>query len=190
MREAIEKSPTPDRLKALWARNAPTITHLLKGWPDLRTVNGTHYTEVLERLYREQTERLVDAVQQTADHALGVDKSDLTLGAPKRLRDSAHLQFVGSLPCLVCGRAPSQAHHLRFAQPRALGSKVSDEWTVPLCILHHRALHDFGAEEKWWEQMGINALAEAEKLWAQSHGRPQDVATAEPSAQAPAGNAA
>jgi DNA recombination protein Rad52 len=192
MREAIEKTPTPDRLKALWARNAPTITHLLKGWPDLRTVNGTHYTEVLERLYRDQAERLVDGGQENTGHgsAGAVDKSDLSLGAPKRLRDPEHLQFVGSLPCLVCARTPSQAHHLRFAQPRALGSKVSDEWTVPLCILHHRALHDFGAEEKWWEQMGINALAEAEKLWAQSHGRPQDVATAGPSAEAPAGNAA
>jgi DNA recombination protein Rad52 len=191
MREALEKSPTLDRLKALWARNAYTIAHLLKGWPELKTVNGTHYVEVLDRLYREHAERLGDARQEKAEPALpgAIDKSDLTLAAPKRLRDPAHLKFVGSLPCLVCGRSPSQAHHLRFAQPRALGSKVSDEWTVPLCLLHHRALHDFGAEEKWWEQMAINACAEAEKLWQQSHGRSPE-ATASSDGDTATGNAA
>ena len=30
-------------------------------------------------------------------------------------------------PCLICGRQPADAHHLRFAQHRALGRKVSDE---------------------------------------------------------------
>lgn len=178
MREALEKCLTADRLEALWTQNASTISHLLKGWPDLKTVNGTHYAEVLERLYREHAERLASARGETASATpASIDKSDLSLGTPKRLRDPAHLKFVGSLPCLVCGRAPSQAHHLRFAQPRALGSKVSDEWTVPLCLLHHRALHDFGAEEEWWQQTGINAHREAEKLWAQSHHRPVDANT-------------
>ena len=36
---------------------------------------------------------------------------------------------------------PTEAHHIRFAQPRALGRKVSDEYTVPVCRLHHRELH-------------------------------------------------
>src|ERR1035437_3071562 len=62
-----------------------------------------------------------------------IDKSVLTIAEPKRLRDKAHLRFVASQPCLVCGRQPSDPHHLRFAQPRALGLKVSDEFTVPLC---------------------------------------------------------
>src|ERR1019366_8392308 len=62
-----------------------------------------------------------------------IDKSVLTIAEPKRLRDKAHLRFVASLACLVCGRQPSDPHHLRFAQPRALGLKVSDEFTVPLC---------------------------------------------------------
>jgi hypothetical protein len=46
-----------------------------------------------------------------------------------------------------------------------MASKVSDEWVVPLCFLHHRALHDTGDEEKWWEERQINAKAEAERLW-------------------------
>ena len=41
---------------------------------------------------------------------------------------------------------PVHAHHLRFAQPKALGRKVSDEFTVPLCNLHHRELHTWGNE--------------------------------------------
>lgn len=64
----------------------------------------------------------------------------------------------------------AQAHHLRFAQLRSLGSKVCDEWTVPLCLIHHRALHDDGAEEQWWQRQGIDAKAEAEKLWRQNYG--------------------
>jgi hypothetical protein len=60
-----------------------------------------------------------------------IDKSQLAFGEPKRLRDKAHLKFVASQPCLICGRQPSDPHHLRFAQPKAIGLKVSDEFTVP-----------------------------------------------------------
>ena len=59
----------------------------------------------------------------------------------KRVRDPAHLAFVASQPCLICGRRPAQAHHLRFAQPRAMAMKVSDEFTVPVCNTHHDQLH-------------------------------------------------
>ena len=71
---------------------------------------------------------------------------------PRRVRDKEHLRFVANLPCLFCGRSPSQLHHIRYAQPRALGRKVSDQWVVPLCALHHRALHDHGNEAQWWKQ--------------------------------------
>jgi hypothetical protein len=76
-----------------------------------------------------------------------IDKSALTIAEPKRLRDKEHLKFVASQPCLVCGRQPSDPHHLRFAQPRAIGMKVSDEFTVPLCRGHHRQLHQAGNEQ-------------------------------------------
>lgn len=100
-----------------------------------------------------------------------IDKSALTFGEPKRLRNKAHLRFVASQPCLVCGRQPSDPHHLRFAQPRALGLKVSDEFTVPLCRGHHRQLHNGGNEAAWWEDLEINALEIAKGLWEESHGR-------------------
>jgi hypothetical protein len=70
-----------------------------------------------------------------------IDKSVLTISEVRRLRDKTHLKFVASQPCLVCGRSPADAHHLRFAQPRAMGRKVSDEFTVPLCRTHHRDNH-------------------------------------------------
>src|SRR5450631_3401697 len=98
-----------------------------------------------------------------------IDKSVLAIAEPKRLRDKAHLRFVASQPCLVCGRQPSDPHHLRFAQPRALGLKVSDEFTVALCRGHHRQLHQAGNEVTWWEDLKINALEIAKGLWEQTH---------------------
>jgi hypothetical protein len=94
-----------------------------------------------------------------------IDKSQLTFGEPRRLRDKAHLKFVASQPCLICGRSPVDAHHLRFAQPRAMGLKVSDEFTVPLCRTHHRDNHSFGDEVAWWERRAIDPLATSRMLW-------------------------
>jgi hypothetical protein len=65
------------------------------------------------------------------------DQNARLIMKPVRKRDKAHRDFVCSQPCLICGRRPSDAHHIRFGQPRALGSKVSDEFTVPLCRVHH-----------------------------------------------------
>jgi len=53
-----------------------------------------------------------------------IDKSALAISAPRRVRDKEHLRYVASQPCLVCGRSPAQAHHIRFAQPRAMGPLV------------------------------------------------------------------
>jgi DNA recombination protein Rad52 len=100
-----------------------------------------------------------------------IDKSQLVIAEPKRLRDKGHLKFVASQPCLVCGRQPSDPHHLRFAQPRALGLKVSDEFTVPLCRGHHRQLHQVGNEEAWWAERNISALTIAKDLWGQTRSK-------------------
>ena len=85
-----------------------------------------------------------------------------------RLRDREHCKFVRTEPCVVCGRAPTEAHHIRFAQPRALGRKVSDEYTVPVCRLHHRDLHSYGDEASWWAGVGIDPLPIALELWRRS----------------------
>jgi hypothetical protein len=97
-----------------------------------------------------------------------IDKSELTLGEPRRHRDKAHLRFVASQPCLICDRSPSDAHHLRFAQPRAMGRKTSDEFTVPLCRMHHRDNHGHGDELAWWGRTTIDPLEVSQTLWAKT----------------------
>jgi hypothetical protein len=95
----------------------------------------------------------------------GIDKSVLAVGAPRRYRDKDHLRYVMLQPCLLCARKPSDAHHLRFVQPRALGRKASDEFAVPLCRIHHRAAHRATNERTWWKVAGIDPLKVARKLW-------------------------
>jgi hypothetical protein len=98
----------------------------------------------------------------------GIDKSVLAISEPRRYRDKAHRKFVSSHACLVCGRQPSDPHHLRCAQPRALSRKVSDEFTVPLCRIHHREVHRVGDEAAWWNKFGVDPHLVAAGLWAQT----------------------
>jgi hypothetical protein len=83
-----------------------------------------------------------------------------------RRRSKLHLAFVAAQPCLVCQRSPCDAHHLKFAQPRSLGRKVSDEFTVPLCRDHHHDLHRHGNEMAWWANLQIVPMDTASELWA------------------------
>src|SRR6516225_1053430 len=106
--------------------------------------------------------------------ATGVNK---TLPVPRRIRDREHVKSVAKQPCLVCGRRPADAHHLRFAQPPTLGRKVSDEFTVPLCRGHHREVHRCGDEAAWWDKTGIDAAAAARALWLKSHPLPSKSGT-------------
>jgi hypothetical protein len=98
-----------------------------------------------------------------------IDKSVLALPEPRRVRDRDHVRYVAKQPCLVCGRQPADAHHLRFAQSRALGRKVSDEFTVPLCRGHHREVHRHGDEAAWWQKAGLDPTDAARALWLETH---------------------
>jgi len=105
-----------------------------------------------------------------AGQAKGIDKSILTVAAPRRYRNREHLRYVAQQACLVCGRKPADPHHLGFTQPRALGRKVSDEFAVPLCRGHHRAVHRSRDERAWWRQAGIDPIKVARRLWKETHG--------------------
>jgi ERF superfamily len=102
-----------------------------------------------------------------------IDKSVLVFPEPRRIRDRDHIRHVMKQPCLICGRVPSDPHHLRFAQCRALGRKVSDEFAVPVCRTHHREIHRCGDEGSWWRNTGTDPLAAARTLWLETHPLPR-----------------
>ena len=104
--------------------------------------------------------------------AAAIDKGGLTFPEPRRIRDKGHIKFIAQQPCLICGRQPSDAHHLRFAQYPALGRKVSDEFSVPLCRGHHREVHRCGDEAAWWTKAGIDPMLRARALWLKTHPLP------------------
>jgi len=111
--------------------------------------------------------------QKRRARSTGIDKTALALPEPRRIRDREHVRYVARQPCLICGRRPSDPHHLRFAQSRALGRKVSDELTVPLCRGHHREVHRYGDEAAWWATAGIDPSVTARSLWLETHPLPK-----------------
>lgn len=145
---------------------------------DARTIEGA--CEALLRIHRDDlagpipnpiapsppgksndTPRLLDAASTPASGRQTVHP----LTKPLRRRSKAHLAFVAAQPCLICQRTPCDAHHLKFAQPKALGRKVSDEFTVPLCRDHHHELHRHGNEAAWWANLKLAPLEVAKELW-------------------------
>jgi hypothetical protein len=120
-----------------------------------------------------------DAVSSTVPSSRPLDfESYAVTPKTRRQRDKRHRQYVAAQACVVCGRQPSDAHHLRFAQPRGLGTKVSDEFTVPLCRPHHQAVHRVRNEVRWWTQLGIEPMAVAYRLWNATHPAAVEVKTA------------
>jgi hypothetical protein len=120
---------------------------------------------------RPQTRSLSDRGKKQRRSSV-IDKSTLALPEPRRLRDREHVRYVTQKPCLICGRRPADAHHLRFAQNRALNRKVSDEFTVPLCRGHHREVHHSGDEAVWWIKAGLDPTITARALWLKTHPLP------------------
>jgi DNA recombination protein Rad52 len=175
LRETMCIATTINQLEALWQQNREGVERVQTQCPDLKSPQGTHYAELPGQIYHRSSKRLAPAPASPRDYG-ATDKSELVLGEPKRLRNEAHRQFVASQPCIVCDRTPSHAHHLKFAQARAMARKVSDEWVVPLCFLHHRALHEAGNEERWWDEQRIDARTEAEKLWRVTRGTSSEIA--------------
>ena len=183
LRQLIEKVTTAAELQSLLRLNDKNLTRLRTEAPSLKTGKGTHYADVLEKLAKD---RMKDpGIAQDGDKeppaasplplppskitpGPRIDKGELIFGAERRFRDKAHLQFVASQPCLICGRQPSHAHHLTFAQSRGLSMKVSDEYTVPLCAVHHDDLHRNGPEPAWWETRSLNPISVAAEFWIQS----------------------
>jgi hypothetical protein len=134
-----------------------------------------------------EAETLTDELVSLYPDPSRIDKAVLFLPEPRRIRDREHLRSVMRNGCVVCGRTPSDAHHLRFTQKRALGRKVSDEFTVPLCRGHHRELHRYGDEAAWWTRLGFDPITAARGLWLKSHplpNRTKGIGSSDPSTSA------
>lgn len=137
-----------------------------------KSPDGLEHIRRFERRYdRAPPPRQEPDCSRAASPAPPIMPNTLPIVHQVRRRDRGHLKFVAMQPCLICGRSPSDPHHLRFAQAKALGRKVSDEFTVPLCRIHHRDLHRHGDERDWWMRAGIAAEEVAAHLWEASRER-------------------
>ena len=164
--KAIGHVPTIKELFELWEHNVDTV-RLIRKLPSPKAVLGEKLVGHLKARAIALGDLHAPAENGKGNGQAKIDKSLLALPEPRRVRSKEHLAFVARQPCLVCDRTPAQAHHLRFAQARAMARKVSDEYVVPLCNIHHFELHQTGDERAWWKDKKIDPMAVARKLWAE-----------------------
>ena len=180
LRKALSAAPDIESLFALWEHNVDEVRLLNRVLRQEHLTKSGVAPQLVEHL-KSCAVALATPHGDTSDRdgtpnpkpANGkkqekIDKSALTIAEPKRIRNKEHLRFVANQPCVICGRTPAQAHHLRHAQSRGMSLKVSDEFTVPLCAIHHHALHRVGQEERWWRDQHVDPLPIARNLWQQS----------------------
>ncbi len=163
---AIGHVPTIKELFELWEHNVDTVK-LIRKLPSPKAVLAEKLVERLKARAIALGDLHAQTKSKIGNGQSKIDKSQLALPEPKRVRSKEHLSFVARRPCLICDRTPAQAHHLRFAQARAMARKVSDEYVVPLCNIHHFELHQTGDERVWWKTQKIDPMRAARKLWSE-----------------------
>jgi len=179
LRQAMSEALDIELLFAIWEQNVETVRTLNRslkhdslsrsGIAPQLVAHLKHCAVALVKPENRTKEPETISDQRTHNGAgAKIDKSVLTISEPKRIRSKEHLRHVAQQPCLICGRSPSHAHHIRFAQSKGLGLKVSDEFTVPLCAIHHQQNHATGNERLWWQEHQIDPLAVALRLWRES----------------------
>jgi hypothetical protein len=167
----------PDKNKKLTADDAATIDQCFR----VKLLSFAIQSEqAVAELNPPDGQSESSETKQSSPPSQSIDKSILSFPEPRRVRDRAHVRYVTQQSCAVCGRKPCDAHHLRFAQTRALGRKASDEFTVPLCRGHHRELHRYGDEPQWWRKVAIDPMAIARALWLDTHPMKSDDESALP----------
>ena len=183
LRKAMTEAQDIELLFAIWEQNVETVRALNRSLKQDRLPKSgiapqlvSHLKQCAIALAKPESRvngsgdpKVAEVVPKAARPK--IDKSVLTIGEPKRIRSKEHLRFVASQPCLICGRSPSHAHHIRCAQAKGLSLKVSDEFTVPLCAIHHHQIHTTGKEREWWEERNIDPLKVASRLWELSRQR-------------------
>ncbi len=125
-RRLLENAASPMALKSLWDRNENTLLILKAKCPDLKSEKGEHYADILARLFATRLDTSANPPHKDDKHDLDDSTSnpqEATAPAlvPKRIRNKDQLKFIASQPCLICGRENVEAHHILFAEPRAMG---------------------------------------------------------------------
>jgi hypothetical protein len=167
---ALTEAADIEMLFAIWERNVDTVRAINR-----RTNRSTPRGVIAQNLVAHVKSRAIALAKQGIEPAptalpqtvsrTKVDKSVLAIPELKRVLSKEHLRFVAGQPCLICGRTPTHAHHIRYAQAKGIALKVSDEFTVPLCAIHHSENHATGDEMRWWQERKIDPLAVAAELW-------------------------
>ena len=173
--EALEKALTSatdiEQLFSIWERNVDAVRAINKHTTRL-TPHGNCSKSccIYERSRNRPSEtREANICTRQAKQLRPKDRQKRPCHSRnKTCSPQEHLRFVASQPCVICGRTPSHAHHVRYAQSRGLALKVSDEFTVPLCAIHHRENHTTGDERRWWQERKIDPLTVAAELWGKS----------------------
>jgi DNA recombination protein Rad52 len=183
LRKAMSGANEIELLFAIWEQNVDTVRALNRSLKQDSLPRSGIAPQLVAHLKRcavgltkperRSKAQLAATSEQAVRNGVGkIDKSTLTIGEPRRIRSKEHLRYVAQQPCLICGRAPTHAHHIRFAQSRGLGLKVSDEFTVPLCAIHHQQNHATGDERLWWQEHKIDPLDVASHFWRESQNLP------------------
>jgi hypothetical protein len=168
--KALTEASDIEHLFGIWERNVDAV-RTVNRHTNRSSPRGVMARNLVTQL---KARAIALAKQSTATNAADsssaasrpkIDKSALTFTEPKRIRSKEHLRFVAQQPCVICGRTPTHVHHVRYAQTRGLALKVSDEFTVPLCAIHHSENHATGDERRWWHERKIDPLAIAQELW-------------------------
>ncbi len=186
LRDVMDQAEDIEALFAIWEQNVETVRAINRHLRSRAPVSGALAQDLVAHLKAcavslaepkdkadaSRGEHVTPANGKSSSKAshIKIDKSALRFGEPKRVRSKEHLRFVAQQPCLICGRKPSQAHHVRYAQERGLALKVSDEFAVPLCATHHSENHRTGDEKRWWQEHKIDPLQVAQELWRATKG--------------------
>jgi hypothetical protein len=174
--KALTEAADIEFLFGIWERNVDTVRAVNKH-ANRSTPRGAIGQNLVAHLKRRAIALAKQNVEPAPSTTASVEprqkKSALPLAELKRIRSKEHLRFVAQQPCVICGRTPAHAHHIRYAQAKGIALKVSDEFTVPLCAIHHSENHATGDERRWWQERKIDPLAIAQQLWAQSRAEAQ-----------------
>jgi recombination DNA repair RAD52 pathway protein len=172
LRQAMTEANDIELLFAVWEQNVDTVRALNRTLKQDKLSKSGIAPQLVSHLKQCAIALVKPEIRANSSDANAIcskiDKSVLTFGELKRIRSKEHLRFVAAQPCLICGRSPSHAHHIRYAQPRGLGLKVSDEFAVPLCAIHHSENHGTGDERQWWQKHDLDPLSMARRLWQES----------------------